>query len=373
MQPVEIVSVTTRRELQAFIDLPWRIYANDPHWVPPLKRDVKHLLDAHRHPFWEFAEQILFLARQGSEVKGRIAGILDHQHNRHLGQKAGAWGFFECVDDAAVASALLRAVEDWARAKGMDFLRGPLNPSLNYEAGILLDKFTCPPTLLMTHNPSYYPALIESAGFVREKDLLSFWIDKNLKIPEWVMPLAERLQKKGELVIRPGRMPDFKKEMALVHQIYNASWSRNWGFVPPTKKEIMEIGRSFKKILDPKMVFFLYHKDAPVGMGLSLPDWSPVLKRLNGRIGLSGLTKLIRYGRMVSGLRGFMFGIREEYRQMGFPMAAFAYMYQLLKEHPRYQYMELGWLLEDNRAFNEFFYEGGLEAHKHYRIYGKPL
>jgi hypothetical protein len=371
MTSVEITPVKDRAGIRAFIDLPWRIYADDPNWVPPLKRDVRRMLNTHRHPFWEFSECALFLARRGTEVVGRIAGIVDHNHNHHHAEEAAAWGFFDCVNEQEAASALFAAVEEWGYSKGMRFLRGPLNPSLNYEAGALIQGFGYPPTVMMTYNPRYYIALIEAFGFEKEKDLLSFWVDRNLKIPEWVMPLAERLRNKDGLVIRTGQIKNFQQEQALIRQIYTESWSGNWGFVAPTEKEAAEMGRYLKRIIDPDLVFFLYHGEEPVGVGFALPDWNPVLKRLDGKLGLSGLLKIRKYRKCINGLRGFMFGIKEGYRQLGFPIVAFAHMSQVLRQKSTYHYMELGWLLEDNQAFNQFFHEGGLEVFKRYRIYRK--
>ena len=213
MADIEIITVEGKSELKDFINLPWKIYAEDPRWVPPIKNDVRRLLDPRMHPFWEFAERILFLARRGSETVGRIAGIIDRHHNKFHGEQMGVWGFFECDDDPEAASALFSAVETWACRKGMTFLRGPLNPSLNYEAGLLIDGFDSSPGLMMTYNPSYYPQLIESCGLSKEKELFSFMIDGDYRLPEWFDSLAERLARKKGISIRPFRLKDPDPEL----------------------------------------------------------------------------------------------------------------------------------------------------------------
>ena len=198
MTGLEITTVDGESELKDFIDLPWRIYAEYPNWVPTLKKEVRRMLDPHRHPFWEFSEGTLFLARRGSETVGRIMGIIDHNYNRFHNEKMGIWGFFECVDDPEAAAALFSSVEAWVRRKGMTFIRGPLSPSTNYEVGLLIEGFNYPPALMMTYTPPYYQGLVESCGFAKEKDLLAFLIDGDYRLPEWMDHLAERIiPKKG--------------------------------------------------------------------------------------------------------------------------------------------------------------------------------
>jgi len=150
MAGIEIITVEGGSELKAFIDLPWRIYAQYPNWVPPLKKEVRRILDPRGHPFWEFSERILFLARRGSETVGRIAGIIDRNYNQCHNEKMGIWGFFECTDDPEAAAALFMSVETWALQKRMIFLRGPLSPSMNYETGLLIEGFDYPPAVGMT-------------------------------------------------------------------------------------------------------------------------------------------------------------------------------------------------------------------------------
>ena len=373
MAGIEIIRVERRSELRDFINLPWKIYAEYPKWVPPLKKEVRRMLDPSMHPFWEFSERILFLARRGSETVGRIAGIIDHHHNGIHDEKMGIWGFFECADDPEAATSLFSSVETWVRRKGMTFLRGPLNPSINYESGLLIEGFDYPPALMMTYNPPYYPRLVESCGFTKEKDLFAFRIDGTYQLPEWLDRLAERMAQKSGIHIRGFRLADPTPELALVREIYNDCWSGNWGYVPLTDHETMEIGKNMVKIADPDLAFFIYYEDEPAGVCLILPDINPLLKRLNGRIGLSGLLKILRYRQEITGLRCLLFGIKEKYRQLGLPMLAFRHLYEVVKRKEKYRYLELGWTLEDNESINFLIEEAGARIHKKYCIFRKPL
>ncbi len=374
MTGVEIIAVEGRSELKNFIDLPWKIYAEYPNWVPPLKNEVSRMLDPRKHPFWEFSERILFLARRGSETVGRIAGIVDNNYNQCHGEKMGVWGFFECTDDAEATAALFSSVETWVRQKGMTFLRGPLNPSMNNESGLLIEGFDYPPAVSMTYNPPYYLRLIESCGFTKEKDLLAFLLDGgNYRLPDWMERLAERTAQKKGVRIRHVDPKNRDAEFALIREIYNDSWSGNWGFVPLTDNEMRDIQKSVKPFADPDLVFFIYYENEPAAVCVIFPDINPLLKRLNGRIGLLGLFKALIYRREINGLRLLMFGIREKYRQLGLPMLAFRHIYKIARENKNYQHLEMGWTLEDNESINALIEEAGARIYKKYRIFRKSL
>ncbi len=373
MAGIEIVVVEGGSDLKDFIDLPWNLYADYPQWVPPLKKEVRRLLDPRRHPFWSSAERRLFLARRGSQAVGRIAGIIDHRYNEFHGEQMGIWGFFECTDDPAAAAALFSAVETWARGKGMVFIRGPLNPSTNYEVGLLVEGFDYPPALMMAYNPPYYPRLAESCGCTKEKDLLAFLIEGDYRLPEWMDSLAGRIARKKGVHIRRSNSKDADSEFALVREIYNASWDGNWGFVPLSELEMRDIQKNVMEFLDPDMVFFIYYEDEPAAFCVIFPDMNPLLKRLNGRIGLLGLLKMLMYRREINGLRLLMFGIKEKYRQMGLPMLAFHHIYEVVRKKEKYHYLELGWTIEDNESINLLIEETGAKKYKKYRIFRKPL
>lgn len=374
MAAVEIVPVERRAELRAFIDLPWSIYAGAPNWVPPLKSDVRHLLDHGRHPFWKFAERALFLARRDGRTIGRIAAIVDNNYNRFHDERMGIWGFFECTDDAEAAAALFDTAAAWVKGRGMTFFRGPLNPSTNYEIGLLIEGFEHPPVVMMPYNLPYHPRLVEQCGFQKEKDLLSFHIGEDQFPTERTERLAKIIAKKHNFSLRCADFKRFDSEMAIIKDIYHASWQRNWGFVPMTDEEIDEMGRNLMRFADPELVFFLYHGDAPAGVAVVLPDVNPMLKLLNGRIGPIGLFKVFWHRHDKHAFRGTVFGFKEQYRKLGLPLVAFDYTNRVLRDpRKRTSFLELGWNLEDNRDINQFDSDVGGQVYKRYRIYRKEL
>ena len=278
MATVKLIPVTQPSEMKAFLELPWKMYARDPNWIPPLKKEVAKLLDTKTHPFWQFAEQRLFLAQRDGETVVRIAGIVDHNYNRFHDKRMGIWGFFECANDLEVAAALFGGVEEWLRDQGMAFIRGPLNPSTNYEGGLLVEGFELRPVFMMTYNPPYYPDLVASCGCSKEKDLLAFWVDRNWQPPPWVERLARRISKKVNIEMRPLRIQkDFQTEMEYVKEIYHEAWFDNWGFVPMTDAECEEMGHNLVRILDPGLSFFMLDGQEPVGVGVIVPDINPLL------------------------------------------------------------------------------------------------
>ena len=370
---LEVVPVRTRAGLREFVALPWRIYANDPNWIPPLIGAQKKLLTPGRHPFWESAQRELFLARREGRTVGRIAALMDGNYNRFHGQNMGAWGFFEAENDPEAAGELFLAAEEWCRGQGAEAIRGPLNPSTNYEIGLLVDGFEPPPVLMMTHNPPYYLDLIAGCGYAKEKDLLSFRITKGYRMPEWVLDLAQRVIQKGEVTVRSMDVRIFEQEVALTHRLYNECWADNWGFVPLSPAETRLTVKEMSRIFDPVLSFFLYHGQEPIGVCTCLPDVNPFLKRLNGKAGPTALIKKKLYWSEIRGLRGFVFGIKKEYRQMGAPLVAIHHLMTTFAQSPRYDYLEMGWNLEDNQAMNRIMVEGEIEPARRFRIFYKDL
>jgi hypothetical protein len=376
MATLNLIPVTHPQERKVFLELPWKVYRSDPNWIPPLKKEVAKLLDTKAHPFWQFAEQKLFLVQRGGETVGRIAGIIDHNYNRFHDERMGIWGFFECTNDVEAAAALMGAVEEWLREKGMAFVRGPLNPSTNYEGGLLVEGYEQRPVFMMTYNPPYYSDLIGSCGFKKEKDLLAFWVDRSWQPPPWVERLARRTMNKVDIQIRPMRVKEFKTELQHVKDIYHEAWFDNWGFVPLTDAEWDDIGHNLTRLIDPGLSFFMVDGQEPIGVAVVVPDINPLLKRFNGKIGMIGWLKYLLYRHEINGLRGLIFGIKNKYRQLGLPLLAFDYLFRNIIEKPQYKqykYIELGWNLEDNDLINQWYVDGGAKVNKRFRIYRKEL
>jgi hypothetical protein len=373
MNSIQITEVINRSQFKDFINLPWRIYKDYPNWAPPLKKEVASLLDVNCHPFWLGAERKLLIARQGPHTVGRLAVIIDKNFINYHKSATGYWGFFESVDDRDVAEALFAAGEDWLSKKGMTKAIGPFNPSTNYEIGLLISGYEHRATFMMPYNPPYYTDLVQYAGYDKEKDLLSLIVTNKTDFSPWVRRLVEQLKSKGDFSVRTVRMDKLRDDVGLIKEIYDECWKDNWGFVPMTDQEMDGMVENLRKIADPDMLFFIERQGSPIGAALIVPDINPLLMRLNGKIGILGLIRYLRHKKEITGLRGLLFGVKPKYRNMGAPFLAFDYLNQISRVRTEYNYLELGWNLEDNEDINLLERDCGAKLFKKYRIYSKPL
>ena len=367
MGGVEVVAAD-QKALKPFVDLPYELYRNNPHWVPPLRIAVKELLDRRKHPFYANAEAEFFLARRNGRPLGRIAAIVDRTHNRIHNENAGFFGFFECVDDLAVAEALLQRARQWAFDRGAQFLRGPVNPSTNYECGLLVEGFDSDPMVMMTYNPPYYAALMDRVGLRKAKDLLAYISSSSEVQLEKIERAARRVFAKTGVRVRPINMKDFDAEVARVWEVYGAAWKRNWGFVPMSREEFFQMGKEMKQILKPELVLIGEVGEKMVGFALALPDINQALKPARGRLLPTGLFKILYHQRLIKSVRVLALGVVEEHRSSGLPAAFYATLVRNARKLG-YGPCEMSWILEDNILMNRSLEVMGAKRYKTYRIY----
>ncbi len=380
MPTLEVRPVRGRAQLAAFIDLPWKLYRNDPLWIPPLKASVRELLDPAKHPFYDHgrgAERELFLAWDGRDVVGRVAAILNHAHNRVHGENIAFFGFFESIERPDVGRALLGAVEDWARERGLDGVRGPANPSTNYECGLLVEGFTRPPVLMMTYNPPHYQGLVEGAGYAKIKDLYAYISPVHGAHLDRLLRLAEKTRRRHPTFeTRGANLKDFAGEVKLVQEIYNSAWEKNWGFIPMTDAEIEWMARELKPLVQEDLLRFAFCDGEAAGFLLAVPDWNPVLKELDGSpwkhpIRLLRALLTARPEKM-EGLRLITMGFKEKFRKRGFEGVLFAEGLQKALEIG-YTWCEYSWILEDNELTKRTVRLMDADLYKIYRMYHKEL
>ena len=373
---IQITPVQSRAERDAFIKFPWRIYANDPAWVPPLLVERREFLDRARHPFYEHGDAALFLARQNGEIVGRIMASDDPKYNALHQTNAGCFGMFESIDDQEVANALFEAAAQWLRAKGRDEIMGPIDYSTNYLCSLLIDGFQFPPTVLTPHNPPYYRALIEGWGFEKATDLFAWRLINPTHAASRLRQLAGALGRRHKVTLRHGNLSDIAGEGRKLRQIYNEAWRDNWGFVPFSEKEFEFMTRELKPILVPEFVWLAEVEGEPVAFSLCVPDINVALKKINGRLttfGLPiGLAKLLYHKRRLKSVRLVALGVLPKFRRHGL---AEMLVLRSIEEAmiKRGCSGEASLILENNLMMNRFLEAIGLEKYKTYRIYRKPL
>jgi hypothetical protein len=370
-EPLVVRPVTGRGDFARFIEYPYLRNAADRHWIPPLRLGERERLRPRTNPFFEHADVELFLAWRGRRVVGRIGAIDDRLHHRTHHDNAAMFGFFEAAD-AAAAAALLRHGERWAAARGRAVLRGPINPSLNDNAGLLIDGFDSDPMILMPHNPPEYAAYIEACGYGKAKDLYAWLWDMSLPLPEIIVRLAHRLREKHGIRLRPLNVREFAKEASRLRELYCSAWERNWGFVAPTQAEFERIARELKLIFDPRCAVCAEHEGRMVACIVAIPDVHQALKGTGGRLVPFGLFKLLARRRYIDQMRLLLLGVDPAYRGYGlYPMLIVA-LHEQTKGGP-YQRVEFSWVLEDNDDVTHVAEQLKARRYRTYRIYQKAL
>src|SRR5436189_814319 len=376
MPNIEISEVSSRRERNAFIKFPWRIYVNDPAWVPPLIIERKAFLDRKQHPFYRHGAAALFLARKNGEIVGRIMASDDPNYNALHQSNVGCFGLFESIDDQAVANALFEAAAGWIRRKGREEIIGPIDYSTNYVCGLLIDGFQHSPTLLTSHNPPYYRQLIEGWEFEKAIDLYAWCVSDFAEAAARLRRLTSRMKDRQPASIRPADLKNLEKEGRRIHEIYNEAWEKNWGFVPFAEREIDYMTKELKPIVESDLTLLAEVEGQPVGFILAVRDINVVLQKINGRLtwfGLPiGLIKLLYYRRRIKKGRLIALGVIPKYRRRG---VAEALVLRIIEEGmiKRGGAGELSLTLENNFMINRFLEAIGAQKYKTYRIYRRLL
>ena len=369
---LSISEVYLGKSINQLINVPWEIYREDPNWVPPLKIAVKDLLSP-KHPFFETSVIKCWVARRGVKAIGRIVAIINRSHIEYSGEKCGFFGFFDCPNDPEVSKALLKKAENYLRDHGMEKIQGPVNPSINYECGTLIDGFDDPPQIMMTYNPRYHKQLLESEGFKKAKDLLAYQINSDIKFPEIMVKAAKRVEKSLKVTYRKLNKKKWDEEALTMWKIYNSAWEKNWGFIPMTQKEFFHTAKDLKTVVNPNLVHFVDVDGEPAGFFVVLPDYNQILKKIpSGRVLPFGIFKLMRPKKHINRGRVVTLGIIEKYRNTGLASLLYYKMQEdVLKAGMKE--VEMSWILEDNFKMRRPLERLGAKAYKTYRIFEKEL
>ncbi|MBD3167551.1 N-acetyltransferase [bacterium] len=370
---VRVAEAEGGRTLKDFFEVPYIVQGKNPLWVPPLRVQQKELHDEKKHPFYQHAQVRRFTAYLDGAPAGRIAAIWDDNHNTTHKESTCFFGFFESLRDREVTDALFENVERAAREWGADVVRGPFNPSINEDIGLLVDAFDKPPVVMMPYNPDYYPEFVEQQGYGKAMDTLCYYIDHSL-LNEKLRRGAEIVRKRTKVTTRHFDKNRFWDEALRIWEVYSRAWEKNWGAVAMTEPEFKHLAKDLKQIFDPDLINLAEdEKGELIGFSLALPNINEALIRIrDGRLFPFGLPKLIRYSRKISSVRVIIMGVLEEYRGRGID-ALFHYDNFLVGERKGYHWGEIGWVLETNDMMKRAAELVGAKPYKTYRIYEKTL
>jgi GNAT superfamily N-acetyltransferase len=373
---IEISEVSSRRQRDAFIRFPWKIYADDPAWVPPLIIERKAFLNRKKHPFYRHGDAALFLARKNGEIVGRIMASDDPNYNTLHRSNVGCFGLFECINDRDVAAALLERAAAWLRKIGRTELMGPIDYSTNYTCGLLVHGFEHSPTLLTTHNPPYYGHLIENCGFSKVIDFFAWWFTDPSVATARLRKLAARLEPRAGFTIRSGNLRNLEAEAANFVRIYNEAWKDNWGFVPFTKGEFDYMAAEMKPLVRDDFTAVAEIDGEAIGFSLALPDINVALKKIGGRLATFGipigLARLLYYKSRIRKARYIAMGVRPQFRRLGVAEMMVLRLMEAGMVKCGFQ-AELSMTLENNVMINRFIESIGAQRYKTYRVYSRSI
>jgi GNAT superfamily N-acetyltransferase len=379
---VQVRKVESAADFRAFFTFPWTLYKHDPNWVPPLLSMRRSVFDKQHNPAWqEYLEGDYFCAWRGTELVGTIAAYINHRHNEFHNERIGWFGAFECIDDQAVADALLQTAEDWVRAKGYPTLRGPQTFTTHEAVGLLVENFSSP-LVEMPYNLPYYGALIEARGLHKVMDMYSFYLNQGQAKETGLIARLDRLSggimKRSKITIRPADPKQMKREVNLIKEIYDTAWEKNWGFVPLTPKELEAFAESLGQLIDPRMLFFAECEGEMAGFIIAVPDMNQVIKRAYPQPGVPEiftLAKILWHWKVrpiINGVRVPLMGVKPAFRGRGVDAVMYAYILRAIIECD-YFHSDAGWILETNQAMVSIANNFGSTIYKTYRMYEKAL
>ncbi len=366
---MEITRVKTIAELKSFIDLPYRLYKNDPVWVPPLRDEQHGQFDPIRNPLLQHCEYELFMLHQDGKIAGRIAAFIDKLAVEAWGEAVGLFGYYECPPDAQASTLLLDAARQWLAGRAMKRMRGPWS-FVSQEWGAVVEGFEPSPVVMAPYNPAYYNDQFKAYGLAKVKDLLVYFIDvrQGYQIPERILTLTERVAERYKVHVRQLDMSRFDQEVETIISLSNQSLVSNWGYSPVTEAEVRALAHDLKPIIHPTAVLFAEDQAGkPIGVAIAIPDVNQILKRMNGSLFPLGWLKLLWKLPRLKQYRMFALGVIPEYHACGIDSLIYRALYESC--YSADIRVEINYVLEDNYPMNNAILKLGAKPLRRYRVY----
>lgn len=372
---VTVRPVMSYRDMGEFIDVPWRIYTDDPMWVPPLRLE-RRLHFSKFNPYFKHGEWQAWIAYRDKRPVGRISAQIDTLYQDRYGKDTGHFGSLECVNDSEVFSALILYAEAWLASRQVRRITGPFSLSINQECGVLVDGFDSPPVVMMPHSPKWYDAFLIEQGYQAAKDLLAYWVRVDFEAPRVMQVLIKKFSK--NIKLRSLRRDNFQQEMETLRDIFNDAWSENWGFIPFTEAEFTDLGNSLRLLLTDDYIQIAEINGEPAAFMVALPNINEVFAELNGKLFPFGWLKLMNRIKKnkIRTARIPLMGVRKKYHNTPLGMALAC----TVIDAPRkiglakgIEEVEMSWILEDNKGMRNILDSIHSKPYKRYRIYEKVL
>lgn len=377
MNEIIVKPVIDKRGRDDFLQVPFTVFADDPHWVAPLFLERYDHLNPRKNPYFQHAEVQLFVAYKDGKPVGRISAQNDSLRLKIHNDNKGMFGFLDAVDEPEVFEELITAAGAWLKAKGRTGMIGPFNFSINDEMGLLIDGFHTSPNMMMAHSRPYYSTRVEALGLKKAKDVIAYHYDL-AESPALLQRVEKRALASGDFSIRPLNLSDMKNEIKLIKEIFNDAWSSNWGFVPWTQSELDKLGADLKLLVNGNYGYFASFKGEPAAFVVTLPNLNDWIKGMNGKILPFNWLKLASHviKKKPTSFRMPLMGVRKKFHDT----ATGSSLSILVIEAARNYHLarggktaELSWILEDNTPVRKLIENFGGVPYKTYRIYEKTL
>ncbi len=374
---VVVTPVETKEDLEAFIRFPWKIYKDDPNWVPPLIPQQHEFLSKDKGPFFEIGDAQLFLARRNEEIVGRISAHVNFEYERLHDSSTGFFGFFESIDDTTVSRALFDTAAAWAADRGKTKLHGPLSFSIYDEVGLQIEGFDTMPVMFHVHNRPYYEQLVLDWGFEKAFDWYAYLITRPQSYDvDKMEAMIDRILKRNNLTITNPKRNEFTLRADEVRQLFNDAWSKNWGHIPLTERQFDDIFVQLRKLLRTDLLSIILDGDELVAFSVVAPDMNPIVKKFNGRFGPLEMLRLFWYCRVrpLTSARAIILGVKASHQWRRLHHALILKIWSnFLKNYPKIESCDCSLIPESLTAWNKTLmqYEG--KRNKTFRIYEKDI
>jgi hypothetical protein len=371
---IEIRSVKTTEDFERFLDVPQRVYANDPNWVAPLRSAIATQLSPE-NPFRTYGALQAFTALEQGTPVGRIVAAINQRLIEREGQPIGLFGYFECIPKIEIAQALFQAAEQWLQTQGIQRIRGPIDLSTHNSCLFLVDGFDTPPMMMMPYNPRHYPQFMEELGWSKAKDAYAYDFPLTQQLSK-TFEKGYRIACESGITFRPvhTKGKDFIEDCTKIYHLWNIAFALNWSSTPRTLEEFLEDAKSLQDLVDPDVFPVAEYNGEMIGFWMGLPDYNIPLKQVAGRLNWLGILKFLWYKRQIDQGRVIAICSLPEYRRKMVPLGLiYLGMQGGLKKGKPYKRAELSWVFEDNYPSRKLIEAAGAKIYKTYRIYEKAL
>lgn len=375
MITVKKIDTNSRADVRRFINIPFRLYADCPQWVPPIRVDVKTKLNRQKHPFYQHSDAEFFIASREGQDMGRIGALENRRFNDYHGTKEAQFYLFECIDDQDVANALFERVFEWARERGLNAVVGPKGFSPFDGYGIQIEGFEHRQMMMMmNYNYEYYRHLVENLGFEKEVDFISTYIKiSDFQLPERIHRIAERVKKRRNLTVhRFQSKRELREWKDRIGKAYNETFVDNWEYYPLTQAEIDFVLDDLILLANPHFIKIITHEGDVVGFLLGFPDISASLQRANGRLFPFGLLQMLWDMRRTNWTSLNGMGIIPQFQGLGGNALLYSEMEKTIKSS-HFIHAELTQVAETAVQMRRDLVNLGAKPYKNHRVYIRHL